>query len=280
MIDILMFHRVQPAEEIVRPSAYWDRGTLITTEKLAGVLSGLREQGKHVVPLLELVQRTMEGRPTRELVTLTFDDGYADNIEHAVPILREHGCVATFFPVLGPALSNDVLPLDKYYLLLDRMVMSSNARHERLVGPSKEEFITASRGRQYELLDAMSVDPSSGLSVPPLYMSMGQLKALFADGHDVGVHTRWHQLLPLMSEEEVRSELSFGLDILVTNFGNGPFPLAYPDGRSDARVRDIARALGYACGLGVVPTNGITDLFDLPRHFVNMSWSLDRLAWA
>jgi peptidoglycan/xylan/chitin deacetylase (PgdA/CDA1 family) len=280
MVDILMFHRVQPAEQIVRPNAYWDRGTLITTDKLEGVLSGLRERGKRVVPLLELVQRMMEGRPTGELVALTFDDGYADNVQYAAPILREYGCVATFFPVLGPVLANDVLPLDKYYFLLDQMDVSSNARHEMLVGTSKEEFITATRGRQYELLDAMSVAPSSELTIPPLYISMGQLKALVAEGHDLGVHTHWHQLLPFMSEEDVRSELSSGLEHMQAYFGNGPFPLAYPDGRSDDRVRDLARSLGYACGLGVSPPNGLADLFDLPRHFVNMPWTLDQLAWA
>ncbi len=38
--------------------------------------------------------------PPRALV-LTFDDGYADNAEHALPILRRHGLAATFFVSSG-----------------------------------------------------------------------------------------------------------------------------------------------------------------------------------
>jgi peptidoglycan/xylan/chitin deacetylase (PgdA/CDA1 family) len=35
------------------------------------------------------------------LVGLTFDDGYADFPEHALPVLLRHGCTATVFPVAG-----------------------------------------------------------------------------------------------------------------------------------------------------------------------------------
>ncbi|MET7438974.1 polysaccharide deacetylase family protein [Streptomyces sp. NPDC005568] len=37
----------------------------------------------------------------RGLIGLTFDDGYADFVEHALPVLRRHGCGATLFVLPG-----------------------------------------------------------------------------------------------------------------------------------------------------------------------------------
>ncbi len=47
----------------------------------------------------ELMRAHAEGR--RGLVGLTFDDGYADFLHEALPVLRSHGCTATVFVLPG-----------------------------------------------------------------------------------------------------------------------------------------------------------------------------------
>ncbi len=47
----------------------------------------------------ELMRAHAEGR--RGLVGLTFDDGYADFLHEALPVLRGHGCTATVFVLPG-----------------------------------------------------------------------------------------------------------------------------------------------------------------------------------
>src|SRR5690606_25845252 len=50
-----------------------------------------------VLPLPEATQRLTSGRPfPRNAVAITFDDGYADNLE-AARVLHKHGLVGTFY---------------------------------------------------------------------------------------------------------------------------------------------------------------------------------------
>ena len=52
-----------------------------------------------VIPLGEMVTRLEQGRSLAGALSITFDDGYADNYECAAPILRDLGLPATFFVV-------------------------------------------------------------------------------------------------------------------------------------------------------------------------------------
>ena len=52
----------------------------------------------HILTLRELDDRLQAGAPWKEPAALvTFDDGYRDNFEEAVPILKELNVPATFF---------------------------------------------------------------------------------------------------------------------------------------------------------------------------------------
>jgi peptidoglycan/xylan/chitin deacetylase (PgdA/CDA1 family) len=56
----------------------------------------------HPVPIGDLVACVREGRPfPRGAVAVTFDDGYRDLLEHALPVLKEFRIPAAFFVVSG-----------------------------------------------------------------------------------------------------------------------------------------------------------------------------------
>jgi peptidoglycan/xylan/chitin deacetylase (PgdA/CDA1 family) len=92
---VLMYHRVCPDHEW-RPSEF-----MVTASVFREQMRYLAAHG-YWTPRLSDVLRA-GGRAPRANgtpVVLTFDDGYADNLANAVPILRDLGFTAAIFPVL------------------------------------------------------------------------------------------------------------------------------------------------------------------------------------
>lgn len=88
---VLMYHSVSPYTAdpyrvTVRP------------ERLDQQMRWLARRGLTGVAVRQLLMMRQSG-PGRGLVGLTFDDGYADFAEYALPILQRYGFTATVFPV-------------------------------------------------------------------------------------------------------------------------------------------------------------------------------------
>lgn len=91
-VRILMFHRVD------RLPAY-DQLT-VSPERFRRQMQRLAEHYR-VIPLTQALDEINAGKLLRRTVVITFDDGYYDNYEHALPVLRELGLPATVFVTSG-----------------------------------------------------------------------------------------------------------------------------------------------------------------------------------
>ena len=90
-IRILYYHRVSPeADELG-----------VTPERFALQMEELARRGWKAVDIAEVVQALDEGGDTTGLIGLSFDDGYQDVADHALPVLRQHGFGATVFIATG-----------------------------------------------------------------------------------------------------------------------------------------------------------------------------------
>ncbi|ONK12764.1 polysaccharide deacetylase family protein [Streptomyces sp. MP131-18] len=90
---LLMYHSV----------AYADHDPYritVTPDRLHSQLGWLRRRGLRGVSVGELLRARAAGRAAR-MVGLTFDDGYRDFLDTALPLLRGHGCTATVFVLPG-----------------------------------------------------------------------------------------------------------------------------------------------------------------------------------
>lgn len=72
----------------------------VTPGRLHRQLRWLRDRGLRGVGVGELLRAHARARAAG-LVGLTFDDGYQDFLDHAVPLLRRHACTATVFVLPG-----------------------------------------------------------------------------------------------------------------------------------------------------------------------------------
>jgi peptidoglycan/xylan/chitin deacetylase (PgdA/CDA1 family) len=91
---VLMYHSISPS---TAPDPHRLR---VHPGRLDRHLRLLRRLGLRGVSLTELVRAAGRGAADG-LVGLTFDDGYTDFLEHAVPVLQRHGMTGTVYVVAG-----------------------------------------------------------------------------------------------------------------------------------------------------------------------------------
>lgn len=90
---ILMYHRV--AAERLDP-----RRLCVSATHFDEHLQALRRHAR-VLPLAQLQRRIVTGDAEPGSVAITFDDGYADNLLNALPLLARHDTPATVFVTTG-----------------------------------------------------------------------------------------------------------------------------------------------------------------------------------
>ena len=92
-LRVLMYHKVNDL---------WPNPTTIPTAVFEEQMGLLGELDYTPVPLDAVLDHYLRGAslPSRA-VLLTFDDGYRDNLENALPVLRRHGYPAVLFVPIG-----------------------------------------------------------------------------------------------------------------------------------------------------------------------------------
>lgn len=73
----------------------------VTPERFAAQMDELARQGLRAVDVETVARSLAAGDDTSRLIGLSFDDGYQDVVEHALPVLARHGFSATVFVATG-----------------------------------------------------------------------------------------------------------------------------------------------------------------------------------
>jgi peptidoglycan/xylan/chitin deacetylase (PgdA/CDA1 family) len=221
------------------------------------LLAGL---GHTPLTLTEGLERLAGGR-AGHWVAMTFDDGYADNVERALPLLAVHGARATFYLTAGLMESRQAPWWDdlahrlggtrtdpvrfehggaEWALRLD----SPQARAATLkqLLPSFREPPDQQAGRLEALGRATGVTGAA-----PCQLATWDLAARLPErGMEIGAHTMRHPYLTLLDPADQRAEIEGSIALIERRLGVRPRGLAYPGGDYDRVTAEAAEAAGLA----------------------------------
>lgn len=275
-LSILIFHRVLPAPDPLFPGE-------VDCQMFDRVVGWLC-QWFNVLPLEKAISHLRQGTLPARPVSITFDDGYADNLLYAAPILVKHQVSATFFIATafidGGRMWNDTIiesvrnsrasRLDAHFVGLDLLDLSSVDRKRQALSqliPAIKHLPSPERADAVERVSA-----SCAASLPnDLMLTSGQLKALRELGMDIGAHTVNHPILAKLDYLSARKEIAESRDFLEHVLGERITLFAYPNGRRDGDYTEdhvsIARDLGFTAAVTTNPgiSRKNTNLFELPR---------------
>ena len=237
----------------------------------------------NVLPMSEAVQRLKTDSLPARAVCITFDDGYANNIEVAAPVLAARGLPATVFVstgfVGGGRMWNDTIietvraaptELDLSRFGLGVYVLTDAQARRNAV----DSIIAALKYLQpvERLHRVEEIAAHLGCELPrDLMMSESQLQALQSRGIEVGAHTVNHPVLTSLGDEESRAEILSSKRRLEEITGASVATFAYPNGRPrrdyEPRHVRLARECGFAAAVSTAwgAASADSDLFQIPR---------------
>jgi peptidoglycan/xylan/chitin deacetylase (PgdA/CDA1 family) len=263
----------------------------VTPEFLDAALARIARRFEWVT-LAEAARRLGEDGPP--FAALTFDDGYRDTREVALPILQRHGAPATVF--LAPGLIERSarlwwLELEEAIRRLDAVelpaaALSLPSRTAREKSAAFERVYWALRARpEAELLDAVAaLAASAGVTSAALaqdeFLTWDEARAFAAHPLiEIGAHGLTHRRLAQWSAEVAREELAGCKAALETRLGVPVTSFAYPVGdptSAGAREFALAAEAGYEVAVttrpGMLFPEHAAHRLALPRVSLNGLW--------
>jgi peptidoglycan/xylan/chitin deacetylase (PgdA/CDA1 family) len=273
---VLNYHRVLHEHDPMRPTEMHGRVFARHMQVLARFF--------RVLPLVEALDLLRKGRLPRRAVSLTFDDGYADNLTVGLPILRSHQLPATVFVATrflnGGLMWHDAI-LESIRAASDDQMLDLRAvgLHEYAIASvercsiartiiNEMKYVPAER--QQEILEAVKQQIPTSLP-DDLMLTSRQLSELVANGVAIGAHTHRHAILTSLSDDQAKEEILASKLILEKETGKAVDLFAYPNGRPHkdygrAHV-GMAREIGFSAALSTVAgaMAAKDDYYQVPR---------------
>lgn len=257
-LTVVMFHRILPPAD-----ARWatsDPDYTLSVQHFAASLAFFRRH-YNVVSLQQVTDfGTTGGHLPKRALLITFDDGWADNADHALPELHRAGMPAVMFVVADAVGSAAPFYQERIVaawrcgaLKLGDLVdaLDGPAAQER---PAREENMEAlrqvisrleqlPRHEREDLLAPLEPKLADGLRH---MVDVDDLQRLRSGGVALGLHGKTH--VPMTRAEDLDAELTGARASLAERLGDAAPSarcMSFPHGAYDATIAERARKAGY-----------------------------------
>ncbi|HYC25824.1 MAG TPA: polysaccharide deacetylase family protein [Roseiarcus sp.] len=289
---LLTLHHVRPwlATTGFQPNRLLE----ITPDFLVELLDCVRRLGFDLVTIDEALRRLAEGG--RPFAVLTFDDGYRDLAEHALPILERHEAPFVAYVTTGFAdrsarlwwreFEESLRNLDGVHIARQGLAIDLRTATDGQKTAAFDQIYWALRaGAEERLLAVVSelaaearVD-AAGL-VGALCMDWSEIAALSRHPlATIGAHSLSHRMLAKWPLAVARDEMARSRDEIEARIGKRVRHFAFPVGdpaSAGRREFDLARELGFASAVttrpGMLFSEHAGHPTALPRVSVNGLW--------
>lgn len=276
--QVLLFHRVLPALDEMMPDE--------PDEELFDRLVQRLARDFNVIALSDAVARSETGSLPSASLSITFDDGYADNFTAALPILEKYRVPATFFIATGflngGRMWNDTLVETARRLPVGEFIdpLEPDSAPVRIASDADRREFAYRAIRHCKYLPLAERDEKvnrfASLQDAPLpdslMMTDEQVRQMHASAYsEVGAHTRSHPILAECDDAQALQEVSQSVDDLENILGERPSLFAYPNGQLGKDFLAPQTRLIAEAGLEAAVTTdwGVlkrdTDPFQIPR---------------
>ncbi|HEY6099739.1 MAG TPA: polysaccharide deacetylase family protein [Anaeromyxobacter sp.] len=205
------------------------------------------------------------GTARPDVAVVTFDDGYADNHEVALPVLAALRVPATVFVATGFTGTGRRLVHDRLHATLSALGRRGiPAGRAGLAGPAQAILSAWARRGPAATLDALiaglphpalvlvaeALEARTGLreeDLPPgsRLLDWNEIRALDGAGVDIGGHSVSHAVLSNLPLAEARREIAGCRDEIAERLGRPPRHFAYPNGYHTPAVRRAVAEAGF-----------------------------------
>jgi peptidoglycan/xylan/chitin deacetylase (PgdA/CDA1 family) len=293
---IFMFHRVCNENDYIIT-----KDLQVTPEYLENVLKYFIYNNIDIVTLDECYNRITAKGKVKRFAVFTFDDGYADNLTHALPVFEKYNAPFALFLATGYPDYKIVL----WWYLLEYLVLNNSSIKFNEGGDTyfyntltlDEKRDAFSKIRRYiresnhkNLLSRLKTIFNSyyyDLFELTKKLALSWEQVIELSNHSlvtIGAHTVNHLVLSKLTENEVMKEINESVKIIERKTGKPVLYLAYPfGGNNEASVREFNIAGNCSVKMAFTAKNGnifkrhAHHLTALPRIGINESWSISHI---
>jgi peptidoglycan/xylan/chitin deacetylase (PgdA/CDA1 family) len=274
-LSILIYHRVLAEPDPLFP----DEIDAHRFERQLGFLKA----NFNIISLREAVDGLRNDRLPPRAACLTFDDGYADNAEIALPLLQKHGVHATVFVATGflgggrmwndtviELIRNAPAEIDLTAAGYGAFTLGSIDQRRQAIATLLGKLKYVPMEQRQQQVDAIAALLPVTLR-RDLMMTPAQVRQLHQAGIEIGGHTVNHPIIARLPAAAARQEIADGKDALEAMIGAPVRLFAYPNGKpgQDYHAEHVAmvKQLGFEAAVSTSwgAARPGSDLFQLPR---------------